>query len=368
VRARLIVVGPLPPPYHGVSVSTGLILANRELQRRFAVEHLDTSDHRSGANVGRWDLLNTLGALRAVARLAGRLRGPPGLVYLPISQGLPGLTRDALMIRLAALRGWRVAAHLRGSELNSVYEQQPPVVKSGLRRMLGRLDSVAVLGESLRGAVDGLVAPERVAVVPNGTPDPDPPEIPRQPALGLYLSNLRRRKGALEAMRAALLVLRKRPDSRFVFAGECREVALEQELRELASRSDGRIELRASVGGEEKRQLLATSTFLLFPPVEPEGHPRVVLEAIAAGLPVIATDRGAIAETVVDGESGYVLPDPDPAELADRALRLLESSELRDSMSGAARARYLDRFTEAAADRALADWLERTLKSPGATS
>ena len=80
---------------------------------------------------------------------------------------------------------------------------------------------------------------------------------------------------------------------------------------------------------------------------------------MAAGLPVIATDRGAIAETVVDGECGYVLADPDPSELAERMLRLLDDPELRSSMSRAARSRYLARFTQEAADRALADWLTR---------
>ena len=111
--------------------------------------------------------------------------------------------------------------------------------------------------------------------------------------------------------------------------------------------------------GAEKADLLASSAFLLFPPVEPEGHPRVVLEAMASGLPVIATDRGAIAETVIDGECGYVLPDPVPSELAERMARLLDDPELRSSMGRAARDRYLARFTEAAADRALADWLTR---------
>ena len=55
-RSRLIViVGPLPPPIHGVTVSTSLVLRNELLRERFDVEHLDTSDHRTGRNVGTWD-------------------------------------------------------------------------------------------------------------------------------------------------------------------------------------------------------------------------------------------------------------------------------------------------------------------------
>lgn len=356
---RLLVVGPVPPPYHGVTVSTLLVVRSDALQRRFEVEHFDTSDHRTLENVGHWDARNVGSALIAVGSFARRLSGMPGIVYLPISQGLPGLTRDTLFIRIASARGWRVVAHLRGSELGDVYRRQPRVIRAWLRRAFDRLDSLAVLGQSLRPAVAGIVPPSRVAVVPNGTPDPHPDARPTRADTGLFLGNLRIRKGVLHALEAALIVVRQRPDSRFVFVGDCPDESLSRELRLKSQEADGKIEIRDRATGAEKADLLASSAFLLFPPVEPEGHPRVVLEAMAAGLPVIATDRGAIADTVVDGECGYVLPDPVPSGLAERMLRLLDDPELQRSMSRAARERYLSSFTQEAADRALADWLTR---------
>jgi len=360
VKQRLIVIGPLPPPHHGVTVSTSLVVGSEELQRRFEVEHFDTSDHRTIENVGRWDARNVGSALVAISRFTLRLNGTPGIVYLPISQGLPGLTRDTFFIRIAAARDWKVVAHLRGSELGDVYARQPAPIRAWLRRAFDRLDSVAVLGESLRHAVADIVPVDKVAVVPNGTPDPGRAGPPGQGDPGLFLGNLRRRKGVLEALEAALMVVGQRQDARFVFVGDCSDQSLARELQLTAQKADGRIEIRSTaVTGAEKADLLASSAFLLFPPVEPEGHPRVVLEAMASGLPVIATDRGAIAETVVDGECGYVLPDPVPSQLAERMARLLDDPELRSSMGRAARDRYLARFTEAAADRALADWLTR---------
>ena len=109
--------------------------------------------------------------------------------------------------------------------------------------------------------------------------------------------------------------------------------------------------------GAEKSRLLASAAVLLFPPVEPEGHPRVVVEALAAGIPVVTTNRGAIGETVVDGESGFVLDEPDPPVLASCVLRLLDDDSLRERQSRAARDRYLSLFTQERADRRLADWL-----------
>jgi hypothetical protein len=351
-----MVIGPLPPPHHGVAVSTSLVLGNEPLRARFEVEHLDTSDPRTLANVGRWDLRNVVEALSAIARLGLRVRGKAGVVYLPISQGIPGLARDTLLIRIGAARGWRIAVHLRGSELGGVYRRQPKPVRAWIRSSLARIDSLAVLGDSVRQAVDGLVPGSRIAVVPNGTPDPGP-AVGRRSATGLFLGTLRPRKGALEAMEAALLVTRQSPEARFIFAGEFLDESFARRLRSIADRANGRIVLRPPAFGEEKQALLFSCAFLLFPPRQQEGQPRVVLEAMASGLPVITTDRGTISETVVDGEGGFVLPSPVSGELAKRILHLYEDPEQRKEMGLAARSRYLAHFTQEAADLALADWL-----------
>jgi glycosyltransferase involved in cell wall biosynthesis len=356
LKPRLVVIGPVPPPHHGVAVSTSLALENEALRTRFEVEHLNTTDPRSLSNVGRWDARNVTEALSAIVRLTLRLRGRPGLVYLPVSQGIPGLARDTMLIRIAKARGWRVAVHLRGSELGGVYRRQPKPVRAWLRGSLARMDSLAVLGDSVRNVLDGVIPASRVVVVPNGTPDPGPFNGARN-ATGLFLGNMYPRKGALEAMEAAVAVTRQRPEATFVFAGEFLDPGFSRRLRHLAEKGDGRIILRGPALGAEKQDLLFSSGFLLFPPRRQEGQPRVVLEAMASGLPVITTDRGAIAETVEDGAGGYVLPAPVPGELANRIVNLYDHPEVRASMGRAARDRYLERFTQATADHALADWL-----------
>lgn len=226
-----------------------------------------------------------------------------------------------------------------------------------LRDSLARVHAAGVLGGSLRWLFEGLVEPERIAVVPNGTPDPGLNGRTRDPDMALFLSNLRRRKGVAEAVDAALLVLQSHPSARFRFIGDWEDPGLERELRRKAAPAGDRIRFLPVATGQDHRDALAEAGFMVFPPVEPEGHPRVVLEALAAGLPVVTTDRGAIAETMVDGETGFVLPDAVPEQLADRMLRLYRDPELRERMGRAARARYEESYTQAAADRALAEWL-----------
>ena len=76
-----------------------------------------------------------------------------------------------------------------------------------------------------------------------------------------------------------------------------------------------------------------------------EGFPRSILEAMRAALPVIATDLPGVAEAVLDGKTGYLVPREDANTLAIRLRRLISAPCLRDSMGICGRQRYEERFT-----------------------
>jgi glycosyltransferase involved in cell wall biosynthesis len=73
-----------------------------------------------------------------------------------------------------------------------------------------------------------------------------------------------------------------------------------------------------------------------------EGVPVAVIEAMAAGIPVVATDCGALRDIVVEGEHGHLVPVGDAEALADRLLRLAADAPLRERLAKAARARAED--------------------------
>jgi glycosyltransferase involved in cell wall biosynthesis len=285
-------------------------------------------------------------------------------VYLPLSQGPAGFFRDSLLIDVSAASGWQIAAHLRGGEFLDFYQRLSVPWRIWIRATLRRLGSVAVLSPHLRWMFSGFLPKARIAVVPNGTPDigPGSEAVRRDDRTVLFLSNLRRRKGVEPSLDAAILVLQHLPDARFLFVGEWEGGELQRELTRRAAPWGDRIRFLPPMSGEAKLRLLRSASILLFPPIKPEGHPRVVIEAISAGMPVVATDRGAIVDTVVDGQSGFVLPEPDPQELAERLLLLLTDDDLRRRMGDAARRRYLEHFTQDRADRALVDWLAGVLR------
>jgi glycosyltransferase involved in cell wall biosynthesis len=87
------------------------------------------------------------------------------------------------------------------------------------------------------------------------------------------------------------------------------------------------------------------SDLFVFPSLFAEGFGLPPVEAMAAGTPVIGTRSGAIPETVQHGATGLLVEKNDPKGLANAMLQLLRSSELREKMGRAGRARALQHFT-----------------------
>lgn len=78
---------------------------------------------------------------------------------------------------------------------------------------------------------------------------------------------------------------------------------------------------------------------------ETEGLPNAVLEAMATGLPVVATSVGGVPELVLDGETGYLIPVHNPELLAEKVMHLLGEPKLAETMGATARAMAVERFS-----------------------
>ena len=93
-----------------------------------------------------------------------------------------------------------------------------------------------------------------------------------------------------------------------------------------------------------RRSRLLCAPFLPASDGDTDGCPTVLLEAQAAGLPVVAFNSGGTAEVVADGRTGFLVPVADSAALAGSILRLLEDQAIWDQFSLAARREVEDRF------------------------
>jgi glycosyltransferase involved in cell wall biosynthesis len=104
------------------------------------------------------------------------------------------------------------------------------------------------------------------------------------------------------------------------------------------------VELRPPVPPDEIPHLLASARALVFPSLAYEGAPRAILEAFAAGVPVLARSVGAVPELVEDGVSGLLLRSFGAADVAAAAERLLDDAEA-ERMGEAAWTTWRDRYS-----------------------
>lgn len=107
--------------------------------------------------------------------------------------------------------------------------------------------------------------------------------------------------------------------------------------------------------------LLAASDIFVLPTRYREGVPRALVEAAAMGLPLLATDTPGCRDVVIDGVNGALVPQSDPAALADAVLALVADPERRRSFGAAARQHVCDNFELSGVADASAELYRRLL-------
>lgn len=349
-RPRVLVVGPLPPPYHGGSVATRFVLESG-LQREWRIAHLDTTDRRGLDNLGRLEAANVLLAMKhatGLLRLLATAR--PDVVYVPIAQNTLGLLRDATFVLPALAARRRVVLHVHGSGLRAYHDAAGPAMRRLLRAMLGGARRVIVLGERLRPMLDGLVEGDRIAVLPNGADDPFGGAPDRSSRTGpvriLYLGNLIRTKGFLDVMEAVGILRRKDLPVELHLAGDFLSDADRRAAADLGAALGSAVTFHGVVTGTAKTELLRSADLFCFPSYYPnEGHPYVVVEAMAAGLPVVATSHATIGDTVLDGRTGILVAPRDPRALASALEPLVADAGERSRLGHAGRRRFEEHYS-----------------------
>jgi glycosyltransferase involved in cell wall biosynthesis len=164
-------------------------------------------------------------------------------------------------------------------------------------------------------------------------------------------------KGFIYLLQAAARVKEKRNDVVFVIAGKGR---LEHDLKTEAERLDVEDTVKFIGFVDNVDPFIKASTVFLLPSVY-EGMPNAVMEAMALGKPVIATDVNGARELIVDGESGIIIPPKDPDAIARILLALLNDKDRRQSLGNAALERVRTHFSVPAMIDALESFLQAKL-------
>lgn len=160
----------------------------------------------------------------------------------------------------------------------------------------------------------------------------------------LYTGMLIPRKGVHHLVRAFAEIVLAFPEARLIIMGGEENRGYAAELKYLVKQSglDGRVEFTGEVTQADLAQRMGQARVFVLPTYS-EGLPRVVIEAMAAGLPVVATAASGIPEVIEDGVTGFLVPPGDEAALAQRLRWVLDNPEKAEEVGCRARD-FVQRF------------------------
>lgn len=195
--------------------------------------------------------------------------------------------------------------------------------------------------------------------------------LPESARIVGFIGRLVKEKGILDLMEAMRSVLRAMPEAHLLVIGDTlpsdRDQQTKLRVQTLASQADLANNVTLLGFRDDVERLLGAVHVVTLPSYR-EGFPRSVIEAMAAGKPVVATNIRGSREAVLDGETGFLTPVGDPQALAGALLRLLEDDSLATQMGSRSHERALSLFDEQKVLQREMDALNKLLLATGAES
>jgi glycosyltransferase involved in cell wall biosynthesis len=181
------------------------------------------------------------------------------------------------------------------------------------------------------------VSPKKISVISSGVDVArftDGAHASRREEIVLFVGRLHKIKGVDVLLEAASFVARMRPSARFVIVGDGDEFS---ELRERA-RALNNVQFTGALNSAQVDAWLRRASVFVMPSVplsgQSEGQPRAVMEAMAAGLPIVASRTGGIPELVHDGKGGRLVEPRNPLALSEAIVSVMSNPELAAEMGG----------------------------------
>ena len=336
---KIIMIGTAFDTMGGISAVVN-VYRSAGLFDRYPVEYIAT--HRDGGRLVKLRM-----AVSAFVRFLVLLcSGQVGLLHLHVSSRA-SVWRKAPFFLLANLCGRPTIVHLHSGAFHLFYEQCGNAGKALIRHVFDRASRVVVLSEMWKIWLEGISSNRHVVAIYNPVMLP-PAYVRGESELGstvLMLGRLGTAKGSYDLLEAASEVREQFPTMQLALGGdgEHDKVAAAAARLHLA----GRVHLLGWVTGADKEQALRTARVYVLPSYN-EGLPMSVLEAMAAGLPVISTPVGGIPEAISDGVEGFLVPPGDIVLLTTRLRQLLADAPLAHRMGLAGRAKIERQFSASA--------------------
>jgi glycosyltransferase involved in cell wall biosynthesis len=253
----------------------------------------------------------------------------PAIVHFNPSFDRKSMLRELVMAIICKFHNRRTIIHFHGGNISCVMKNNrlPLYVKLILRLA----SHIIVLTKIQKKSLSVFCKKNKVTVIPNMI---DTCLFPKHKQNNngkisiLFMSKIESKKGAFDVIEAISQVVKYYNHTKFIFAGEgpdlkkLKLVCCENGCEEF-------IKFLGHVKDQKKVNFLINGDIFLFPSHYQEGMPYALLEAMAAGLPVIATNTGGIPEIIRHNKNGLLVPPAQPDQLAEAIINLIRHPKKR---------------------------------------
>jgi glycosyltransferase involved in cell wall biosynthesis len=350
---RVLVVGPVPPPYGGIASVLEDIVSS-DLSKEYLFEVFDRSavfppgaDGLIGKNLFR---------AKRFLRFFKKVRsGQYHFVHIHSSD--PVFLGTTIFMLLSRLAGTKILLHVHGTDWTSFYSEAPLFKRIYTRIGLELPEKMVVLYQLWVDKVKELRPNADVRILRNFVHAQNPPDareieaakqslgLTKEQFVVLTVGSVGKNKGSFEILKAVPKVIAKDDSIRFVLLGGEERPGNMAQLTSIVEEEKLApwVQLTGEMEREKVPSFLGFADIFLLPSFW-EGMPVTIIEAMRSGLPIISTPVAGIPDMIENGVSGLLINPGSPDEIAEAVLLLKQDKELRQKLAAGARARFEEKF------------------------
>lgn len=330
---KVIFIGNYPPPFSGQSIAFKTLVDGYSIESKdyFIINTIE----KRGKRGNTYRILAYAGVIFRLLYLL--LFKKTETIYHIVSSNKKGFIRDYVIINLSYLFGKRIILHSHNGNYDQFFDLSSTRMQKSIFKTICKASTIILLSKKLRKTFYFISEDDKFAYVNNGLPIERPKELNKSKEgvfSILYLSNLIESKGYLDVIKAAVIMKEMKilPKFHFHFAGDFmlnpsqdKSYNSIKEAHQLflnfieENKLSDNITYHGIVEGEKKNNLLQNADVFLLPTYyNVEAQPLTIIEAIAYGCAIFATNYRGIPEMLIDGHNGQYVEPNSPSNIAEK--------------------------------------------------
>lgn len=379
-KKKILIVGPLPPTVGGITTFiTGILESN--LTQKYKFIQFNTSRPPLKGRIPSIQDYRILSYANPLYTLKAILTTLYHLLFFPITLLMvrPHLVHihtpsywifweNSFYVLASKIFRIKAILHIHGGAFDKFYNDQNFLIKNLVRIVMGIPEKIIALSSYWQNFLRQTIGiKDNVVIINNGVvasryvPPYTHKNENKNEVRVLFIGGTdAKRKGIYTLTKAILLVIQKVSNITFVFIGKSELENVEMLSKDL--KIEEFVKILGQVSEEEKIFHFHSSDIFVLPTYS-EGLPISLLEAMAAGLPIISTPVGGIPEVIDEGKNGFLIQPGDYKALAEKIVILAKDKKARQEMGKNNLHKIMDQYDQSIIIRKLSNVYSQLLRN-----